>query len=538
MWFVDWLKGSMVLHQRQHAEAVNVFPSSSLGNVACIGDSTCSRRYGGIHLAGGRATYAPSGVAMGGLGTVRTDGNGGTGTAYLDYDGAGRMRYKEPGASNYGAYQDVTAGGIYYLQGEAANKGAIVQVLPTGLAGAATNTLTISGGPDYLYDADDWVTWLRWMVGGDAYSSWKNFGISGTTVAQCVASLSRNLANETVDTLIISVGLNSVVTGVASSTIISQIQQLLDYGRCKGARIILAQLPPANAASYTPTTVRRRIAEVNARISALARRDVLIAPVHRATADPDSLTGAYLSGYGNADAIHLAPQGAYVAARETKNELVNHGWIVKAGRRPNTALDAYDATYNPNGNRYAAVGTSNAGMMLGTGGTRATGTGTLPDLWRDNGSSLSGTASLAWTAPADGSAVARTDNVPGNWFQADMAGGSGTATAVATYYSGYPTPSSGTFEATMDVQLAAVGGGNVSLSFGLGGRHRWNTASGIYLTGLGGDTVGESLNLKTDPIVIYAAATPCYADYTCAAGAGATAKVRIARAKFADPPAA
>lgn len=517
---------------------VNVFPSSYLGNVACIGDSTCARRCGGIHLAGGRASYAPSGVAMSGLGTVRTDGNGGTGTAYLDYDGAGRMRYKEPGASNYGAYQDVTAGGIYYLQGGSANKGAIVQVAPSGLAGAATDTLTISGSPDYLYDADDWVTWLRWMVGGNAYNTWKNFGISGTTVAQCVASLTQNLASETIDTLIISVGLNSIVTGVASDTIISQIKQLLDYGRGRGARIILAQLPPANAASYTSTTVRRRIAEVNARLDALARRDVLIAPLHRALADPTSLTGAYISNYGNADAIHLSPQGAYVAARETKNELINRGWIVKSGRRPNTSLDAYDATYNPYGNRYAAVGTSNAGMMLGTGGTRATGTGTLPDLWRDNGSSLSGTASIAWTAPADGSAVARTDNVPGTWFQADMAGGTGTATAVATYYSGYPTPSSGTFEATMDAQFANVAGGNFSFSIGLGGRHRWNTASGIYLLGLGGDTVSESLNIKTDPIVIYAASTACYADYTCAAGASATAKVRIARAKFADPPAA
>lgn len=524
-------------HHSDHV-AMGTFPASYLGNVVCVGDSTCARRYGGIHLAGGRATYGATGFSIGGFGTVRCDGNGGTGTAYINCDGAGRARYKEPGASDYGAWTDISRGGCYYLPGSVADTGAIVQIAPSTLPSTdTTDDMTVSGSWDYLYDADDWVTWLRFMLGGNAYATWKNFGISGTTVAQCLASLPVNCSTLTVDTAIISVGLNSVVVGSTADTIINEIEQICDYFRGKGARIVLATLPPANSASYTSTTVRRRIADINTRIEAMGRNDMMIAPVHRALADPTSLTGAYRTNYGNSDAIHLSPQGAYAAARDTRTEMINRGWAVVAGRRPNTALDAYDATYAPYGNRFSAVGTSNAGMMLGTGGTRGTGTGTLPDLWRDNGSALTGTASIAWTAPADAGAVARTDGIAGSWFQADMAGGTGTATAVATYFSGYPTLSSGTYQATMDVQMSGVSGGNCSFSLGLGGRHRWTTPSGIYLVGLAGDTDSVSLNIKTDDIVLYASAA-CYADYTVTAGASATMKWRIARSKFGDLPVA
>ena len=524
-------------HSIAHA-GMAVSPSSSLGHVVCVGDSTCAHRYGGIHLAGGRATYGQSGFSMGGFGTVRCDGNGGTGTAYINCNGAGLARYKEPGAADYGSWVDISLGGCYYLPGSVADKGAIVQIAPSALpATDTTDDMTISGAPDYLYDADDWVTWLRFMLGGNAYATWKNFGISGTTVAQCLASLPINCTGITVNTAIISVGLNSVLEGLTADAIITDLKAICDYFRARGARVILATLPPANAAGYTSTTVRRRIADINTRIQEMGRNDVFIAPVHRALADPTSLTGAYRSGYGNSDAIHLSPQGAYAAARDTRAEMLNRGWGVVAGRRPNTALDAYDATYAPYGNRFSAVGTSNAGMMLGTGGTRGTGTGTLPDLWRDNGSSLTGTASIAWTAPADAGAVARTDGVAGSWFQADMAGGTGTATAIATYFSGYPTLSSGTYQATMDVQMSGVAGGNCSFSLGLGGRHRWTTPSGIYLTGLAGDTDSVSFNVKTDDIVLYASVA-CYADYTVTAGASATAKWRIARSKFGDLPVA
>ena len=84
--------------------------------------------------------------------------------------------------------------------------------------------------------------------------------------------------------------------------------------------------------------------------------------------------------------------------------------------RISTAMDQYDATNNPTGNRAGA-----AGFFAGTSGTPGTApvpSGQLPSSWVDSTTTPGNPfASVVYTPPTDGAAVPRDDG-PGNWFRA------------------------------------------------------------------------------------------------------------------------
>ena len=141
-----------------------------------------------------------------------------------------------------------------------------------------------------------------------------------------------------------------------------------------------------------------------------------------AAIDPTVANGASMvqtKYYNNTDSIHPSmPFNWGPAAKVIAAALVAKYPLAPMARSVGAA-DAYGAT-NLTGNLFGV----RAGMAGTAGGKGITPvpTGTVPTSWTDSANSANAYTSVVFTAPGDGSPVARDDGGPGNWFRIQASG--------------------------------------------------------------------------------------------------------------------
>jgi len=204
-------------------------------------------------------------------------------------------------------------------------------------------------------------------------------------------------------------GTNDISNDVSYADIVTGLSVIIGACVGSGKTVLLSTILPRAAAGIT-SAQRLRMNAVNAWIRERQNLQdgVLVSDPFRYLADPTSATGDPIAAdYYDTPALHPGPSGAMKIGEVWAADWgpyipVNKRLAAQAG-------DIYDATDNPFGNLLSNGALQTLGATSGTGYA-----GNNPTGWTVQRVAGTGT----WT----GSAVARTDGVPGNWYQAAIAG--------------------------------------------------------------------------------------------------------------------
>ncbi len=392
------------------------------------------------------------------------DSRAGTGTGSLTWTpSTTSLTWTAPG-DTAGTPVDVTGGGYFYIPSGSANKGIIVGLnIVSAPATTQTDSVSVSGNPTSARSIATgyagWVEALSKVAFDDVY----NFGISGDTSSGLVLRL-HQIINSDANFVVLMIGTNDIdgtSAATAASTLATLKTNLLGdiIPRLVGSgkTLLVGTIPAGSAASANKA---QAIMEANTFITQYCQNNGIDCfDCYAQTVNPVSSSAAHITDRLASDNLHINSKGAYSIA---KNEIIPilNKFIPTVKNRLGSAL-LYDATVAKSGNLFIR------GMFLGVAGTLNTGiTGTVPTgvtLVRGSGT----TVTCVSTAPEDGSPIARTDGIPGNWWRMVITGNTGDY--LQAYGSAFMT--AGNFaagdivEAFAEIQMSGTGIYGVSLSF-------------------------------------------------------------------------
>jgi lysophospholipase L1-like esterase len=306
-----------------------------------------------------------------------------------------------------------------------------------------------------------YVPWLAFLSGRRIDMQYgDNFATSGlrsdeiTPKALQAAALGYGVA-------IIMEGTNDITQGRTADQIVTTIISHCEAFLTKGTRVVLMPIYPRGGqwktdygGSLTEAQIRARQDEANRRLRDYAFGRLGVRWVDPRPALTDPATGLFASGM-NFDRLHLQPKGAFEVARLVWAAMQD--WLPAGGPSlPSANWEAWDATYNANGNLLTN------GMLTGTtGSVGAPAAGTAPDGWAATvtGSVTGGTVVLGREARSDGS--------PGEWLTITVTGLTGPANPVIVTLSQAIAQTGGNYAAGDVVEMVGemevvAGSANVS----------------------------------------------------------------------------
>lgn len=299
---------------------------------------------------------------------------------------------------------DVSTGGFYHVLSGTNGKGVLFKLQNMPAATPGTDTGTVSGVKQQFYGWFN-VYWYAALARlGMRNFDIRNFGIAGDTPSMLYNRIWQ-VEDEEPDVVILLIGTNNVTDPTSTINCMNAMAALAPL-------LICVPIPPRGDQSgvveqqvmATNRTIWRRAMDLGAYV--WDKYSVVANPVGTTG------TGVINTNYFHTDNLHLNAFGGIVSGLNLYDRLLSKLFTGLNGGI-STAIDTYDATHNPYGNR---LGT--AGALIGTSGTLGatpTPTGTLATGWADALLAGSAYGSVVYTAPGAGSPVARTDGLAGNW---------------------------------------------------------------------------------------------------------------------------
>ena len=224
---------------------------------------------------------------------------------------------------------------------------------------------------------DSWVMWLQAMRGGRIVIG-TNYAASGNNSTLVLAQVQSAIAAGGIDAIVGDTGaINDVLTAMSFSATCANIDAM--FQACRNAGILFFCLnctPLETGHAYFSANNSKNSCRINDYMAYRARsyRNVAVIDGWAATVNKTDTSGNAASGMLDpTDHVHLTIKSARAiataAATPVNACLSPQIWL------PGSAIDVYDATYNP-----ANMNTSP--LMLGSGGNNTTSgsfTGTVPD---------------------------------------------------------------------------------------------------------------------------------------------------------------
>lgn len=323
----------------------------------------------------------------------------GAGSGTLNFSKSAQTLQWTAPSDSAGTPVDVSRAGVYEITSGTAGKTITVVCRPrlysASTEGSATVTTTAQT-QQARRSAKSFPTWVHAALGSRLTCDVISHG--GSSIADLVDGLWQVPLDY--DSVIVAVGTNNIVGDASLATMQASYSQLIAgvLDKCKNV-IVLPILPRSTSMNAARRLV---LSGFNRWLYSINQPGVRVVNTHRTILNPDSTTGEPLS-LKLEDGLHPAFPGAWDMSVPVVAAL-RECFSFEDGPIVSSAVDAYDATSNPLGNRLP-----NGGTFLGTGGTFATGgSGTLGDGWRieRNGSATDTTVVC--------SKVARTDGLPGS----------------------------------------------------------------------------------------------------------------------------
>ena len=353
---------------------------------------------------------------------------------------------------------------------------------------------------------------------GQRFNTLAVSGVSGDTAALMLARIEADVLDHEPDYVVVLVGINDISAGVATATIISNLQSIYSKINAIGATVVACLEYPSSSA-YSTTAKREALMQLNHAILDYARThsNVVVANLYDALIDPTSATGAQKTGTLH-DNIHPSVAGARLCATEISNVMTT---LCPAQRIFSTSkIDVVSATHQ-GGNLVLN------GCMAGTAGTN-TGTG------------MSGNVADSWfnflesgTATSVSSKVARTDNYSGEWNRQTIAATADNSIIRLRQTVTLPAQVAvgDTIEAYCELALSSVVGVVDSVHFViyLMDAGFTNTLAAWSIEPSGDPATAFSGVLKIDPVVIPANTTQMFVMVRCQLDNGASCVVDVGR---------
>lgn len=261
---------------------------------------------------------------------------------------------------------------------------------------------TIAGvSTAYLARYPRWWTMTHWLTGSNInyvstidpateHRMGSNSGVGGALLSEILTTVQTNASSWPEQNIILVGGTNTLNAGASLAEMKTQYTAILDAIIAAGKTPIATTITPRNAVdgandwSATGTTAAQKrliLVAFNSWLKDYCRENGLrCIDFYSAIVDGD--TGDAITGY-TGDSVHPYGKGSYYMALAVIREI---GDLLPERRRFELhALNDYDATYNPGGNKLN-------GDLSGTGGDVVAGeaTGTMPDNFqidRTNGTS-------------------------------------------------------------------------------------------------------------------------------------------------------
>ncbi len=385
--------------------------------VAFFGDSITNAP-GQAMLFGYRVnTFADSGtnIAVGNILWADPETPSGAGT--LTYNQVTRLLSWAAFGESAGTAVDVSRSGIYYLPSSVAGHGLTVVIDGSNSSyatGTASATVAANGNQyQAIYNSRGFAP-VSLMIAGPSWdfaaASVYPYGLAcggmpGYGSAALVSAIWQT-SQIHADADVICIGTNDVASGLAAAVIIDNIKAFVASRFAAGTKSVgVMTIPPKDANTATMNKVR---SQVNRWMFDYAKAIPGLTVLDTAAAITDPSNAHYVTNF-SADGIHPSNLGAFAMAKVVAAWLVS---LYKDCQFLPDYGDLWDATYNPYGSLIPAAGYNS---FEGTGGTAGTGaSGTVPANYtvnRDVGSAITAVCSK----------VARTDGVPGSWFQVELA---------------------------------------------------------------------------------------------------------------------
>jgi YD repeat-containing protein len=400
-----------------------VVPIRSAVRVAFFGDSITQQSMSfGLQINGQPAdNFGGQGFTV-----LWADWSTPAGAGTLVYDQTAKTLQWTPFGLSAGAAVDASTTGILRIPGPSNDTGLWVNWFGKSrpyTSGSTSVTVKADGSQQW-----NWVAY-GFPVQAMAYAGqrfvWANYsGLPGGKACYGIGGARINDMNDAKpqwggivsDIDVIEIGTNSCSAGYpgtptfTAAQMIADLKTLIDTRRAVTPVVIVCTIPPKSTSNETIAMQQQRSA-VNQWIFDYCKTATGLIPFDLNALVSDPTNGLYLSGYSY-DSVHPSNIGAQTIGYALAQVMLSLSPTQSGVHLPGY-FDTFDATYNPYGNMLPTAGMA---TFEGTGGTAGTGaSGTVPTgytMSRDSGAAMTGT----------GSKVARTDSIPGNWYQVQLAG--------------------------------------------------------------------------------------------------------------------
>jgi lysophospholipase L1-like esterase len=232
------------------------------------------------------------------------------------------------------------------------------------------------------YNDEGFLNWTRRLLGQRIYfDPALNKGVSGNRTDQVLARFQTDVAANAsnFDILVVLAGTNDILQGTSVSSAFASIKSIVANGQALGKAVVLLTVPPMTAAASSSGMTAnsyKQLQYLNTLIREWARTQsgVVLVDAFRSLADPTSANGYAIASLMHGDGIHPAAGGSYRIGLALANALAP--LLPASPSVIASAADAYDATYNPLGNRV-----TNGCFSAASGGTVSNGQGTVASGW-------------------------------------------------------------------------------------------------------------------------------------------------------------
>lgn len=273
--------------------------------------------------------------------------------------------------------------------------------------GDSITSINASSGAGYSYSpSHGYWNWANFLL-GQRYKLLRNAGVGGNWTQDMLTRIDSDVIAYRPDMVIVLGGTNDIANEVPVATITTNLATIYEKILAAGCSVVAMTILP-RAAGITAAQ-RSRLMCVNNWIREMAytRPNIVLCDPFVAFSDPASATSDPVAGY-TSDGLHPNSVGARIIGAELYKVL--NALTPASNRLVSGQADVFDSANNPTGNMLVN------GMMQTLSATSGTGyAGNNPNSFTIQ--RISGTST--WT----GSAVARSDGVPGNWYRAAVTGG-------------------------------------------------------------------------------------------------------------------
>jgi len=226
--------------------------------------------------------------------------------------GSSAKNYHAPGGDRFvvGGRIELVDGGAIYRDGQplVSRAGAKVVAIGDSITVADTDVANQSFGPR---------SWFIQMIArsGGLLQYVRNSGISGNTTAQMLARIDRDVIAYQPDICFILGGTNDVGADVPTSTIVANIEAMVDKLQAANILPIIGTIPVRN-----DVVKNELLHKTNVDIRELAyRRKLTLVDFYAALADPQ--TGLFRAGF-NFDNLHTSALGAEAMAKAALDKVI------------------------------------------------------------------------------------------------------------------------------------------------------------------------------------------------------------------------